>query len=260
MRPSHGPEFHYRDQVLYYVMRPAGRVRKHPEIGGPTYGSGILDSATPVECHQRAAADCIRRRASLPSAGNVSALSILCELAFLAVGSLLLLSRWRWFQDWLASSLGVANGAVALILLAGCAFIVVVYRLSIRISGLRDSNIKLARQLAILELRLEVLDEKDKTPGQPNNSEISLVARSSPLRLPFVLVWIVCGPAINGPFVFDDRFQVFLQPDRASVPFLQWIRSSRPLLIFTFWLNYQAGGTAPFGYHAVNVLLHSQPP
>ena len=81
----------------------------------------------------------------------------------LAVGSLLLLSRWRWFQDWLASSLGVANGAVALILLAGCAFIVVVYRLSIRISGLRDSNIKLAQQLAILKLRLEVLDEKNKT-------------------------------------------------------------------------------------------------
>ena len=80
----------------------------------------------------------------------------------LAAGSLLLLSRWQWFQDWLAGMLGVGNGAFALILLAGCAFLVVVYRLSIRISGLRDSNIKLAQQLAILQLRLEVLDEKDK--------------------------------------------------------------------------------------------------
>ena len=81
----------------------------------------------------------------------------------LAAGSLLVLSRWRWFQDWLAGALGVANGALALILLAGCAFLVVVYRLSIRISGLRDSNIKLAQQLAILQLRLEVLDEKNKS-------------------------------------------------------------------------------------------------
>ncbi len=72
----------------------------------------------------------------------------------------------------------------------------------------------------------------------------------------FVLVWIVYGPALNGPFVFDDRFQVFLNPERATIPFLQWIRSSRPLLLSTFWLNYQAGGTAPFGYHAVNILLH----
>ena len=96
---------------------------------------------------------------------------------------------------------------------------------------------------------------KKTKPSQPNNSEFPwwpvLAAAAS-----FVLVWIVYGPAINGPFVFDDRFQVFLQPDRASLPFLQWIRSSRPLLIFTFWLNYQAGGAEPFGYHAVNVLLH----
>ncbi len=79
----------------------------------------------------------------------------------LAVGSLLLLSRWRWFHGWLAELLGVED-AFALLLLAGCAFVVVVYRLSIRISGLRDSNIKLTQQLAILQLRVEMLDEKDK--------------------------------------------------------------------------------------------------
>jgi hypothetical protein len=39
-------------------------------------------------------------------------------------------------------------------------FLVVLYRLSIRISGLRDSTIKLAQRVAILELRLEILDEK----------------------------------------------------------------------------------------------------
>ncbi len=81
----------------------------------------------------------------------------------LAAGSLLVLSRWQWFRTWLAGVFGVGNGALALILLAGCAFLVVVYRLSIRISGLRDSNVKLAQQLAILQLRLEMLDEENKT-------------------------------------------------------------------------------------------------
>jgi protein O-mannosyl-transferase len=30
----------------------------------------------------------------------------------------------------------------------------------------------------------------------------------------------------------------------------------RPLTYFTFWLNYQAGGESPFGYHVVNWALH----
>ena len=79
----------------------------------------------------------------------------------LAAGSLLALSRWRWFHQWLAGALGVDQPPLALLLLIGCAFVVVVYRLSMRISALRDSNIKLAQQLAILVLRLEMLDEKN---------------------------------------------------------------------------------------------------
>ncbi len=72
----------------------------------------------------------------------------------------------------------------------------------------------------------------------------------------FVLLWIVYGPALNGAFVFDDRFQPFLRPEISTRPFLSWISSNRPLLMLTFWFNYTAGGTEPFGYHVVNVLLH----
>jgi hypothetical protein len=39
----------------------------------------------------------------------------------------------------------------------------VLYRLSLRISGLKDSNIKLAQRVAILEYRLESLNEKVRT-------------------------------------------------------------------------------------------------
>jgi len=73
----------------------------------------------------------------------------------------------------------------------------------------------------------------------------------------FVLVWIVYGPALNGAFVFDDRFLPMMREERAARPFLDWIASNRPLLLASFWLNYQLGGINPFGYHVVNVLLHS---
>jgi hypothetical protein len=89
----------------------------------------------------------------------------------LAAGSLLALSRWRTLNQWLAEALGVSDPVVAVILVTGGVFLVVLYRLSIRISGLRDSTIKLAQRIAILELRLETtaekvdekMDEKSKT-------------------------------------------------------------------------------------------------
>ena len=78
----------------------------------------------------------------------------------LAAGFLFVLSQWRAANQWLASLVGVGDSAVALLFITGWVFLVVLYRLSIRISGLRDSNIKLAQRVAILELRLESLDDK----------------------------------------------------------------------------------------------------
>ena len=59
--------------------------------------------------------------------------------------------------------LGVRDPASALLTISGCIFVVVLYRLSLRISGLSDSNIALAQKIAILEYRQESLDEKNKT-------------------------------------------------------------------------------------------------
>jgi tetratricopeptide (TPR) repeat protein len=73
----------------------------------------------------------------------------------------------------------------------------------------------------------------------------------------FVLVWIVYGPALHGPFVFDDRYSPFTKPESSSMAFLDWISLNRPLLMATFWVNFQMGGIDPFGYHVVNVLLHA---
>ena len=48
----------------------------------------------------------------------------------------------------------------------------------------------------------------------------------------------------------------YLQSELEPIPNPKRDRLYRPLTLFTFALNYAAGGLAPFGYHLVNVLLH----
>lgn len=80
----------------------------------------------------------------------------------LAALVLLVLSRWRVLQQWLASAMGLNDAPLALLVVAGAVFLVVLYRLSLIISRLKDSNIALTQRIAILEFRLESLDEKNK--------------------------------------------------------------------------------------------------
>jgi tetratricopeptide (TPR) repeat protein len=64
------------------------------------------------------------------------------------------------------------------------------------------------------------------------------------------------GPALNGAFVLDDRYLPFFNPAFQSVPLSGWISGLRPLLYFSFWMNYAANGVDPYVYHVTNVLLH----
>jgi protein O-mannosyl-transferase len=67
----------------------------------------------------------------------------------------------------------------------------------------------------------------------------------------------VYWPAIHGPFLLDDTYLTYMRPDAAYIPFHDWMNQTRPLLMATFWLNYQqSGAQETFGYHASNVLLH----
>ena len=92
----------------------------------------------------------------------------------LAAAALLVLSRWRSLVQQLANALGTSDVAMALVITSGAVFVMVVYRLSLRISGLKDANIKLAQHVAILEYRLESLgekmDEKSKAPSAKTSS------------------------------------------------------------------------------------------
>ena len=66
------------------------------------------------------------------------------------------------------------------------------------------------------------------------------------------------GASIGSGFHFDD-YGIFSDPAITSPD--GWLRlwglsQTRPLTYLTYWLNYQAGGTNPLGYHAFNLALH----
>ncbi len=71
------------------------------------------------------------------------------------------------------------------------------------------------------------------------------------------LAFQIYGPAIRGPFLFDDRALPFFLPGWADAPFSAWVAGVRPLLMFTFWLNFQISQSEPFWYHVLNVLFHT---
>jgi len=81
----------------------------------------------------------------------------------LAAAVLLLLSRSRGMLEIAAHKLGLADPSLALLLVVGCLFLLMFYRLSVIISKLRDDNIALAQRLAIVEYHLQELRD-----GQPH--------------------------------------------------------------------------------------------
>lgn len=76
-----------------------------------------------------------------------------------AAVALLLLSRSRGVLTWMARYLGLAEPPLALLMLVFFVFLVVMYRFSVIISELKDANIAMAQRLAILEYRLQSLNE-----------------------------------------------------------------------------------------------------
>jgi protein O-mannosyl-transferase len=71
-----------------------------------------------------------------------------------------------------------------------------------------------------------------------------------------VMVFEVYGPALSGAFVLDDRYLPFMDPNAAQFTLRSWITGLRPLLYFSYWLNFQSSGIESYGYHVTNVFLH----
>ena len=72
----------------------------------------------------------------------------------------------------------------------------------------------------------------------------------------FAAAVLAYGPALNGPFVFDDIYLPFFSPRFAEQPLLAAIRGVRPILMLSFWINNRLAGAEPYLYHLTNLFLH----
>ena len=72
--------------------------------------------------------------------------------------------------------------------------------------------------------------------------------------LALYVVFQAYGPALYGPFLFDDTRAPYYLPNFPN-DILAWVTGVRPLLMFTYWINYQLS-KEPFGFHVLNVALH----
>ena len=83
-----------------------------------------------------------------------------------AAVTLLILSRWQDLVRRIPAWLGVSDPALGVLIVSCGLFVLVLYRLSMIISELKDSNIALIQRVAILEFNLEALHEKSTTVGE----------------------------------------------------------------------------------------------
>jgi tetratricopeptide (TPR) repeat protein len=80
------------------------------------------------------------------------------------------------------------------------------------------------------------------------------------------VVWLTLGalfvgaglysPALHGSFLFDDQTLLFRQGVQ-SASLREWLSGVRPVLMFSYWLNYRISGSDPFGYHVFNLFIHA---
>ncbi len=75
--------------------------------------------------------------------------------------------------------------------------------------------------------------------------------------LSLVAAFWVYGPALNGPFIFDDRYLPFGVSNFPVDNMMAWLRGVRPVVMWTYWVNYRLSAFQPYSYHAFNVVFHA---
>jgi len=73
----------------------------------------------------------------------------------------------------------------------------------------------------------------------------------------FCVLYEAYSPALSAPFLFDDTHLPYMLPNFYALPLIDWIHGPRPLLMFSYWLNFkQSGNEVTFAYHFTNLVLH----
>jgi hypothetical protein len=98
------------------------------------------------------------------------------SISWLAAGlALLVLSLWKSLDQRIALALKIPDLAVTLLTVCGVVFLGVLFVFSLRLSQLKDSSIKLAQRVAILEYRVESLTGKNTANYPPLRAEAATV-------------------------------------------------------------------------------------
>ena len=69
--------------------------------------------------------------------------------------------------------------------------------------------------------------------------------------------FVVYGPSLDGSFLFDDSYLPFNVPNFPVNSLRAWVTGVRPLLMFSYFVNYQLSGLQTFWWHAFNVVFHA---
>jgi tetratricopeptide (TPR) repeat protein len=89
------------------------------------------------------------------------------------------------------------------------------------------------------------------TPGAPWRLYLAALLAS------VIALFEVYGPALHGPWFLDDTTLPYLLPQYVDAPLRTWVAGLRPLLMASFWLNFQqVGNENTYPYHLFNLLLH----
>ena len=75
--------------------------------------------------------------------------------------------------------------------------------------------------------------------------------------LTLVAAFEVYGPSLYGPFIFDDQYLPFSVPNFPADAWRAWVAGNRPVLMLSYWVNFQLSGLQTFSYHAFNVIFHA---
>lgn len=74
-----------------------------------------------------------------------------------------------------------------------------------------------------------------------------------------VALWLlveIYGPALRGPFLFDDLYLPFTDPGLQNAPLRYWLGHIRPVLMLSYWINYRLAEMEPYSYHLFSLLAH----
>ena len=106
---------------------------------------------------------------------------------------------------------------------------------------------------------------KSKKQEKRKATQQTVAEPAKPKRWPWALaafvtiavIFEVYEPALSGPFLFDDNYLPFRTPGFPVGSLMAWLQGVRPLLMFSYWVNYQLSGLDTFSYHVFNVLFHA---